>query len=396
VTRLFLGNFDFEYSLSSENSRQPTGPVQRMNEELASVWVAVADDGDFIWTPAAVEEGFFDELASQGLPVLQAVTELRQIDRTIDVCPWGWTDEWRCRADEHNWRFAAPQQSVIREVNSRRFSADLERSWGTGITGAAVIRSIDELPPAIGRIPTGTDRWVVKAEFGMSARERMLHSGRVPDESVLNWVRKHLRADGIVLLEPWVEPVEEAGLQYTVPWSGMPVFEGVVPLLCDSSGVYRGSQFSLDVEAELRWMPAIETGMRVARLLKQRGYFGPLGIDAMRYRDTEGAERIRPLQDINARHTMGRLALGLRRLLKPGQYASWLYARPPADSPDAPRRWFQKISRQLPAGVRLVRTSPFLVGNEPVRHFTVVVMAPSAELRDEVEAKLLNVDRSPI
>ncbi|OYW15327.1 MAG: hypothetical protein B7Z55_15100, partial [Planctomycetales bacterium 12-60-4] len=47
--------------------------------------------------------------------------------------------------------------------------------------------------------------------------------------------------------------------------------------------------------------------------LQAAGYFGPVGIDAMWYRDANGKLACRPLQDINARWTMGRLALGWRR-----------------------------------------------------------------------------------
>ena len=63
--------------------------------------------------------------------------------------------------------------------------------------------------------------------------------------------------------------------------------------------------------------------MRIAQRVQQLGYFGPLGIDAMQYRDEAGAIRLRPLQDVNARYTMGRLALGFGRVLRPGWCGTW-------------------------------------------------------------------------
>ena len=380
MRRLFIGNFDFEHSLQAAvTGRQWQLPdaLRRLMEELAAVWTTVADEGDVIWLPAQIEAGFFDELREYGLPPLQAVTAVDQISGPVEACPWGWTDDVRRQCDEQGWRCAAPPQEVVREVNSRQFSVELERSWGIGLNGTAVVRSVDELAAAIGKLPDGTDRWVVKAEFGMSARERVLGRGRTTGEHVVNWCRNRLLDGAAAVLEPWVERIEEVGLQYTIPWSGVPFFEGVAPLLSDPTGQYRGNRFSHDVETELRWMPAIETGMRVARLLKQFGYFGPLGIDAMRYRDGHGEERLRSVQDINARHSMGRLALGLRRLLEPGEVGSWLHVRWPADDRESPRRHFDKIQYKLPADVRLVRTSPLEVRGQPVEHGTLVVASRS-------------------
>ncbi len=391
MNRLFIGNFDFEHALSAKTGRDRTRSiaVQRLQHELAATWPAVADDGDFIWLPAPVAAGFFEELAAAGLPQVVPVVNADDLDVPVEACPWGWTDDIRRQCERNDWKFAAPPQEVIGEVNSRRFSLELEQSWGIGLEGAAVIHNVDELRAAVERMPASVDRWVVKAEFGMSARERVLGRGRELDEQTVNWLRNRTGANEVAVIEPWVERIEEAGLQFTVPWSGVPVFEGVAQLLSDSTGQYRGSRFAQDVETELRWMPAIETGMRVARLLKQMGYFGPLGIDAMRFRDANGNERMRSVQDINARHSMGRLALGLRRVLSPGEHGSWLHVRWPTDSIDAPRLWFDKLTADLPADVRVIRTSPFTADNHPVGHGTLVIASKSITALDAAETQAM-------
>ena len=54
MPRLFIGNFDFEHQLADSRTRQLTASLDRINAELASVWTAVADEGDDIhkiyWT----------------------------------------------------------------------------------------------------------------------------------------------------------------------------------------------------------------------------------------------------------------------------------------------------------------------------------------------------------
>ena len=78
------------------------------------------------------------------------------------------------------------------------------------------------------------------------------------------------------------------------------------------NGTYIASK--LLSEAELSpWDDAVEIGWKVAQHMREMGYGGLVGIDAMRYRDQFGNEKLRPIQDINARYTMGRLALNLSR-----------------------------------------------------------------------------------
>jgi len=408
MNRLFYGNFEFEHRLSSLGQQQLPEPVRRINDELACAWVAVAEDGDFVWTPAPVEDGFFRKLSSQGLPAVEPVCdeaslESRLAGRSVELCPWGWTDSIREWAKAHRLNHAAPRQNVVREANSRRFSSQLEREWDLGLTGASVVRSVDELSAAVRQVPKNSDRWVVKAEFSMSARERFLGRGRELAEQAVNWVRRRLDTDGLVFFEPWVDKLEEAGLQFSVPKSGTPMLEGVTPLLTDQSGLYRGSRFAFDAEVPQQWRPAVDIGMRVAERLQNMGYFGPLGIDAVRYRDPDGYVRLRPLQDVNARYTMGRLSLGFRRLLHEGETGSWLHPGWPADSlnsapPVSPRDATRGVfgcelaEQQLPAGARLIRTSPFVVGGRPTQHGTVVVICRSPAMRNKIEATLLSLE----
>jgi len=80
-------------------------------------------------------------------------------------------------------------------------------------------------------------------------------------------------------------------------------------MLVDERGQYAGNWFA---DGELRWethqslwQQAVETALAAASHLQSIEYFGPLGIDAMIYRDADGDSKVRPLQDINARWTMG-------------------------------------------------------------------------------------------
>ena len=130
-------------------------------------------------------------------------------------------------------------------------------------------------------------------------------------------------------------------MQFTIPKEGEPLFEGITPLLTDHLGTYRGSRFrgARCQFARVDEFPAVlEIVTQAARRIQQLGYFGPLGIDAMRYRTAEGQVRWRPLQDINARLTMGRLALGLERIVPELRAQAGCICPDPKSKPMATRR----------------------------------------------------------
>jgi len=54
--------------------------------------------------------------------------------------------------------------------------------------------------------------------------------------------------------------------------------------------------------------------------LRQAGYFGPVGIDAFVYRDAQGHCRLKPIVEINPRHTMGRVTVELMKHAAPGSH----------------------------------------------------------------------------
>ncbi len=325
MPRLFLGNFDFEHRLA-DPMRQLPAKLERINAELASSWLAIADDGDYLWTPQTIEPGFFEQAVQDGLPRVIPVVSLDDVPRGVECIPWGWTDDVRRLCDKHGWIRNAPPHEAVRMGNSRRFSAALEREWLCGLDFAGEATSLQEIDRFLAFHDTES-RWVVKAEFGMSGRERILGCG-LPTEADRNWIEKRLASDGVVFFEPWVERRAEVGIQIDIPREGDPQLIGVVPMLVDERGQYAGSWFATRMDSALAneplyWSLTVEVALRAAKRLQELNYFGPLGIDAMRYRAPNGAIRLRPLQDINARWTMGRLSHGWRRLLKPDDAGCW-------------------------------------------------------------------------
>jgi len=364
--RAFIGNFEFEHQLATPGLTL-SSQLRRLNAELATSWLAVADDGDMLWTPEPIAPEFWDQCAAVGLPRLQTVTQLADIPADAAFVPWGWTPALSDLAQQRGQIVVNPQ--VIRAANSRRWSMELEQLWQVGLAGSQIITDLSQVQVAIERLPHPTGLWVIKAEFGMSGRERLLGSGYLV-EPQQSWIAKRLRADGVVFLEPWVTSIAEAGMLFDVVDTGVQL-AGVAEMLPTSQGQYAGSIF-YQTDSPHDWSQAIEITTQAAVRLQKQGYRGPLGIDAMWYRDNSGAHRCRPLQDVNARWTMGRLALGWRRRFTSIQFGYWwLGSRTAWERGDhlaaARERGY------LDAQCQVLRTSPSMLCGGPTHHVAAVI-----------------------
>lgn len=445
MPRVFLPNFDFEHQLA-EPSRTDFGEAARqIDAELASVWLAVAEPGDAVWSPAG-KPIFEDYLAWSDAPVSPAqirwITNDSQLARGDELCPWGWSEQVLTWGRRCGLTCPAPPIDAVREVNSRRFSFELEQILGVNTAGAKLISSPDELAAAVQSVRP-SQRWMLKGLFGMSGRERFIGHGKsaklreelkpllqrlitrrqhpmqttqgdwfiprvpkirreslIPNEptvdeiiprAMLAWFVNHLNRDGAVVLEPWLDRIAEASMQWDIPQRGEPIFVGVAPMIDppNSSGGYFGSRTDPRDAADSPWNEAIADTARVAREVQRRGYFGPLGIDAMLYRDADGQTRLRPIQDVNARWTMGRLALELRRFWEPHKFGSWLHLNWNVRDPAAARERRRLATSCLPDDVRVLWTSPIEIGGSVPRKQTVLLIAPNAEIRAAAESALI-------
>jgi len=350
MPRLFVANLHFERQIAGDRQTLPVGLAER-TAELATCWLPVCESGDRIWCPQPVAPEFWERMSALGLPLVQGAAATADVPAGLDLTPWGWSTAMQQFARRVAARMDAPPLSTVRRANSRRFALELEQHWNCGLDLSHGVTSIAELEQVLRDVRSG-ERWVLKTEFSSAARERIVCTGPAPDSTSVGWIRKRLAAGAWLCFEPWVERIEEAGIQWTVPKSGAPTLEGVTTLLSDALGQYQGSVFGLTSQELARWEPAIEVTRRAVAELQTLGYFGPVGIDAMQYRDAQGSERLRPLQDINARWTMGRLALGWQRLMPHG---TWRHGT------------VEEFRERQRLGDRIVRTSPETVGNRDVR-----------------------------
>lgn len=203
-----------------------------------------------------------------------------------------------------------PPFDVVKRVNSKVWSHELERALGVALEGACVVRSLAEARAAARACPAA--RWVLKEPFGVAGQGRLLGRGRGLEGAAARFVERALAREGVLVFEPWVEaPGAEWGIQLEVPREGVPRVVGVTRSLI-RGGQYAGSAFGPSLTVAVR---IVDLAIRIGRALQREGYFGPAGIDAF---------DARPLVEVNARRTMGMAALRFAPLVPPGMLGAWL------------------------------------------------------------------------
>lgn len=456
MSKILYGNFEFEHEIESTAYRPPARVLQ-MSAQLTPHLIALAENGDSLWSPLGIPDSFLKAIGDAGLAKVHcvgpadargAVASQDPVD-LLSLTPWGFSEDSVQFAKQRNWVSDGAPRDSVRRVNDREFGFELEREFVCGLPGLARVSSHAELLVAIRlaaealRTPEGKIRWVVKSRFGMASRSRILGTGIQLDDPSAGWLWKQLQKNGHVYFEPWIECDDEFTVrEFSTQWmisqnDEPPVLRGWTETRTEQTGTpyawfcKAGVPFS---ESEFRLaLPVLKAAVeRVAAA----GYFGPVGIDSMQFPFSGGgstgdggtgecsmpaarieaavgetaigetAKVVRPLQDINARLTMGRVALELAERLAPDRDAVWLQL--PAkwlcrlldvNSAEDACQWYldrgveissaiQEAAREadieLPVETQAWLTSPLWLGDVLVRRCGVLVASRDRTLLTEV------------
>lgn len=451
MSRLWLGNFDFEHQLADPGYNR-TAKMRALNAELSAHLLLLADTGDCIHFEERLPDGFLAQAVDAGLIATDINIESDGLSAQ-KLEPWGWSTAVARDAglpgidaalhpkpmvpdgspvprvlDEDCIDAAVallkamgrvPDQEsctladAARLTNSRMFSNALESLTDSAIPGKRWLLSLDcfDLAVQLAAETWETSHtelpWIIKADFGMSGRERLIGRGDLIDDKTVNWIERRLQRDRVLSFEPFVTSLDEVSTHWDIPAdpSLEITFRGLTGVLCGHLGNV--------VRTESGHFPRlrediVNTGRSAAEEVRRCGYSGPLGIDGMIYSGRDGLPVARPIQDINARWTMGRVALKLHGRLRPAGDMHWLHVPTvqlchrlgisPEEQPrfhadhslDVTDRWSSGsqsvVTDDSPIGqidslvsdgrdsMRLLLTSPLWIGNRSTNRTSVVCL----------------------
>jgi hypothetical protein len=312
-------NADFEVELAHREARRPYRRTQNyvaLNRRLSAQLLWLTTPGDALLFEEPWPESLVSEAQRRGVELVPARGASAQAGRLFT--PWGWTPT-AAEAGESAGADVRPVAfDVVARVNSKLWSHALEVETGWALEGAAVARTPEGLSEAAARAcPGAGDKWVVKSPYGFAARDRVLGRGPRVEGPQLVWASKRLARGEALVFQPWLEVVREYGVVAEVGRDGSHRVLGVSDLQTNGAGT--GTGYVLGRPPSPARTAELEGAAElVCSRLHAEGYYGPVGIDAL-----EHAGGLHPLLEVNARYTMGFVALAVERELKPPAPTFW-------------------------------------------------------------------------
>lgn len=189
-----------------------------------------------------------------------------------------------------------PPLDVLRRVNARPFAFAL----GLAVPGARLATTLAEVRAA----SPASDPVRLSGAFTVAGRGHRVLRGRwTPADEA--WARRQL-GRGPIVVAPQLEVVTELALHGRLTAAGLAQVGRPVLQRTDRRGAWRGSAAARRVDVDPALTRAMETALeRAAGRLRAAGYTGPFGIDGLLGRGRGARLEIAPLNELNARYTMG-------------------------------------------------------------------------------------------
>jgi hypothetical protein len=316
-SRLWYMNADFETELS-----QPPGTYRRLpayealNQRLAPHLLWLAREGDALFVKEPWPEHLKREALLRGVKLV-STGHSRDLTGHI-FTPWGWTPSAVAFGEQSGALINPIAFDIVRRVNSKLWSHALEVEMGWSQSGAATAHTFEELREAVASAcPATADKWVIKSPFGFAARDRVLGRGPSLDGPQAKWCERRFAKGETLLFQPWLEVIREYGVVMEIAPDGAYHIQGISDLQTNGAGAGKGYMLGRPPSAH-RLSELESVAVIVSERLFKEGYYGPVGIDAL-----EHSRGLHPLLEINARYTMGFVAVAVERSLKPVAPIFW-------------------------------------------------------------------------
>lgn len=264
------------------------------------------------------------------LPELVSDREELKTRKLGGMRPWAWSPESVEALSPFRKNITENTQHAFQpELPSRYFSKQLteevERACGLN----SLTRYFNELNAAVSYLKLLISKKAVllKAPFACSGRNQ-LRLLEHDVESSIDQLERFFARQQSVIIEPLLDKVSDFSALYEKGQDGRVRLQGFSVMENTAKGQYKGSSVGKkwtnflpkEVSLFLHRSGALKSfyGEQLPQQLEELmpDYSGPIGIDAMVYKDEEGQFALKKVVEVNARYSMGRIALELLNKFK--------------------------------------------------------------------------------
>ncbi|GHC47453.1 DUF455 family protein [Roseibacillus persicicus] len=318
---------------------------RHLEEDLEALILANAHPDDLALLRIPPSPHHLKTLKDAGLP-LPEILPLHEKDELATrklggFCPWAWSPDssklFENLADNptsntlHPWREPLPTDQFSKKLTSRIVEQlDVSNNESHTFSSLREAQSFIETNLVTGPL-------LLKPSLGCAGRGHLAIERNSPQERTQSWLEKVLNEQDALVIEPLLPRLLDFSALYDISQNGDVRFLAFTRLITDSRGHYRGTQvapkignlFPSDLTI-LFHQDCISAGGKhysgpafYKRLLPRSlstllpHYHGPVAVDALFYQSENSLAQVRPIVEVNARCSMGRIAHNLRRKLSP-------------------------------------------------------------------------------
>lgn len=311
----------------------PSLHVQAMEHDLMPLATFFASDGDAVIVSEdmlSVCQDFYDRM-KQPYHFISLKSGNKYVDDTGIVTPWGKDTRLAYILKKSGISINGMETDVlttIRELASRKTAVQMLHSImkdadNLPLCGESVYcSSVNEVEDSISDYGNS----VLKAPLSSSGRGLRFAQDAL-DQPTRNWCRNVIEMQGGVVVEPYFNKIQDFACEFTIESSGDIQFDGLSLFTTNDRCSYMGNivasqqqlrqilSLNMDISVLDETVDKLKTHLHSIFAGK---YMGPLGVDMMLCRMSDGEIRVHPCVEINVRYTMGMLSMQLLPLLAQG------------------------------------------------------------------------------
>jgi hypothetical protein len=346
--KLFYFNPSCEMAVA--NGHTSYMPPQKINKfendlEVLPLWLAAGKD--LLLTRNPVDKIFTETLSKLGIAMPRFIQSVPQLNREniSELHPWGWSPAVHKKLEAFKAQCAStwngnPMCSwneTHKEMLSRLSGLELYEKFEAKL---APEHTLLETPtkPLIVSSPEQLFDIQKSMSFPIVLKTPWSASGRglfkIDKPGSTAFTNRHisgkLKQQGFLLAEPFLEKIQDVSFHF---WSGK---QGIRYLGCtffktDRAGQFLGCYTHAPILEELKYFPLNESIEQAKQVLQQSlenmklytRYHGPVGIDAIFFRNKNNAVKLHPCIEMNLRYTMGLMNIRLTEKLQTKSRGFW-------------------------------------------------------------------------
>lgn len=326
--------------------------IPHAQRQLAEVLNLMCGPGDYFTVASAPDEAAIAHWRRAGLTGRPAASA-SDLPRGASICaaarPFAVTHSAILRAKEFGAELDHPAVQTVRRVNGKLWSFEARARLGHGL--GQLIRSGDALERAAQTLAS-SQGLVVKEDHGVSGRGNFVVKSAGDLARLKRFVDGQIKAgaEGALVAEPRLSVAVDFSGHLEISRDGETRLLGMRRTINDAGRYVASCRLPSEIEAHIRRSGYAETMQMLGAMLFAEGFFGPASVDGVLTTDGQ----VVPVLEVNARLSMGRLALAAEQQAGAGRHRAALVKLAIDPAPEASRRVLLAVERCPSGGATLL------------------------------------------